>query len=75
RVRADCRRELNTAEIRALLALFYVPLRDMPVDVAAAEPESRPMAIRVRRDPQFGPVIRFGAGGPDAVLSQSDRGI
>ncbi|WP_063581902.1 GNAT family N-acetyltransferase [Achromobacter ruhlandii] len=75
RVRADCRRELNTSEVRALLSLFYVPLRDMPLDVAAAEPESRPMAIRVRRDPQFGPVIRFGAGGPDAVLSQSDRGI
>jgi acetyltransferase len=75
RVRAECRRELNTSEIRSLLALFYVPLRDTPMDVAAAEPESRPMAIRVRRDPQFGPVIRFGAGGPDAVLSQSDRGV
>ena len=75
RVRADCRRELNTSEVRALLALFYVPLRDMPVDVALGEPESRPMAIRVRRDPQFGPVVRFGAGGPDAVLSQSDRGM
>ena len=33
------------------------------------------MAVRVRRDPQFGPVIRFGAGGPDAFLSQSDRGM
>lgn len=75
RVRADCRRELNTAEICTLLALFYVPLRDLPVDVAVAEPEFRSMAIRVRRDPQFGPVIRFGAGGPDAVLSQSDRGF
>ncbi|KAG1308930.1 hypothetical protein G6F63_016450 [Rhizopus arrhizus] len=41
----------------------------MPVEVAAVEPESRPMAIRVRRAPQFGPVIRFGAGGPDAMLS------
>jgi len=75
RVRADCRRELNTSEIRTLLGLFYVPLRDMPVEVAAVEPESRPMAIRVRRDPQFGPVIRFGAGGPDAMLSVSDRGM
>ncbi|MNS38195.1 Acetyltransferase Pat [compost metagenome] len=75
RVRADCRRELNTSEIRTLLGLFYVPLRDMPIDVASAEPESRPMAIQVWRDPQFGPVIRFGAGGPDAVLSVSDRGM
>ena len=51
RVRAECRRELNTSEIRSLLALFYVPLRDAPLEVASAEPESRPMAVRVRRDP------------------------
>lgn len=74
RVRADCRRELNTAEIRTLLALFYVPLSDAAAP-SAADAESRPMAIRVRRDPQFGPVIRFGAGGPDAVLSLAERGM
>ncbi|WP_175139123.1 MULTISPECIES: bifunctional acetate--CoA ligase family protein/GNAT family N-acetyltransferase [Achromobacter] len=74
RVRADCRRELNTAEIRTLLSLFYVPLSDAAAP-SAAEAESRPMAIRVRRDPQFGPVIRFGAGGPDAVLSLAERGM
>lgn len=74
RVRADCRRELNTAEIRTLLALFYVPLSDDAAP-SAADAESRPMAIRVRRDPQFGPVIRFGAGGPDAVLSLAERGM
>ncbi|MCG7326707.1 GNAT family N-acetyltransferase [Achromobacter sp. ACRQX] len=74
RVRADCRRELNTAEIRTLLSLFYVPLSDATAP-SAAEAESRPMAIRVRRDPQFGPVIRFGAGGPDAVLSLAERGM
>jgi len=74
RVRADCRRELNTAEIRSLLGLFYVPLSDAAAP-SAADAESRPMAIRVRRDPQFGPVIRFGAGGPDAVLSLAERGM
>ncbi|WP_313371539.1 GNAT family N-acetyltransferase [Achromobacter animicus] len=74
RVRADCRRELNTAEIRTLLGLFYVPLSDAAAP-SAVEAESRPMAIRVRRDPQFGPVIRFGAGGPDAVLSLAERGM
>ncbi|CAB3731318.1 hypothetical protein LMG26690_04816 [Achromobacter animicus] len=74
RVRADCRRELNTAEIRTLLGLFYVPLSDAAAP-SAADAESRPMAIRVRRDPQFGPVIRFGAGGPDAVLSLAERGM
>ncbi|EWM47245.1 acetyltransferase family protein [Bordetella holmesii 35009] len=33
------------------------------------------MAIRMRTDPAFGPVIRFGAGGPDAVLSVAERGM
>jgi len=75
RARADGRRELNTSEIRTLLALFYVPLSDAPASVAPIEPESRPMAIRVRRDPKFGPVIRFGAGGPDAVLSLAERAM
>ncbi|CAB3673757.1 hypothetical protein LMG26685_03912 [Achromobacter mucicolens] len=75
RVRAECRRELNTSEIRTLLALFYVPLSEFSADAARGEAESRPMAIRVRRDPKFGPVIRFGAGGPDAVLSLADRGM
>src|SRR5690606_20433076 len=58
-----------------VFAAFGVPLRDSPIGVLPAEPESRPMAIRVRRDPNFGPVIQFGAGGPDALLSAgSDRG-
>jgi acetyltransferase len=74
-VRAEGRRELNHGEIRRLLGLFNVPLSELPASVTPGEPESRPMAIRVRRDPQFGPVIRFGAGGPDAELSPADRGI
>ncbi|SAI47958.1 acyl-CoA synthetase [Bordetella ansorpii] len=75
RVRAQQRLELEPAEARALLDTFLVPLRAAPRDVLPSEPESRPMAIRVRRDPQFGPVIRFGAGGADAVLSPVDRGL
>ena len=74
-VRAEGRRELNHGEIRRLLGLFNVPLSELPASVTPGESESRPMAIRVRRDPQFGPVIRFGAGGPDAELSPADRGI
>lgn len=91
RARADGRRELSAAECRSLLDAFYVPLRDTPVTQAKpietetlngcerlatpALPASRPMAIRVRRDPEFGPVIRFGTGGPDAVLSGAERGM
>lgn len=71
RVRADSRRELNTSEIRTLLGLFYVPLRDMPVDVAAVEPESRPMAI----DPAGGAAGILGdARGSAAVEPLVGRG-
>ncbi|KCB50483.1 succinyl-CoA ligase-like flavodoxin domain protein [Bordetella hinzii 1277] len=73
--RAAGRRELAPAECRALLDAFHVPLRDGPLDVRPVEPESRPMAIRVRSDAKFGPVIRFGAGGPDALLSVAERGM
>nr|WP_082728740.1 GNAT family N-acetyltransferase [Bordetella pseudohinzii] len=69
------RLELTPAECRALLDAFHVPLRDGPLDVRPVEPESRPMAIRVRTDAKFGPVIRFGAGGPDALLSVAERGM
>lgn len=75
RVRAEGRRELNTSEIRLLLALFHAPLRDMPLDAAGAEPEFCLMAIRVWRDPQFGPVVCLDAGGSDAMRLQFDRGI
>ncbi|OWT75581.1 MULTISPECIES: GNAT family N-acetyltransferase [unclassified Achromobacter] len=65
---------LEPAEARDLLAAFQVPVQDtMPVGLY--EPLSRPLAIRVQRDAHFGPVIRFGAGGPDAVLSLADRGM
>jgi len=75
RARAGHRLELDETEIRTLLDAFLVPLRTVPRDVLPGEPESRPMAIRVRRDPQFGPVISFGAGGADAALSPADRGL
>src|SRR5690606_40885558 len=76
RARAQGRVDLSASECRSLLDAFYVPLRDVPPGVLPGGPESRPMAIRVRRDPRFGPVIQFGAGGPDAVLaSGTDRGM
>lgn len=73
--RATGRRSLSAAECRTVLDAFYVPLRDFPPGVLPGEPESRPMAIRVRRDPNFGPIIQFGAGGADALLfAGADRG-
>ncbi|ALM84965.1 GNAT family N-acetyltransferase [Bordetella sp. N] len=72
--RAAGRLTLDPAEARDLLTAFQVPVHDtMPVGLY--EPLSRPLAIRVQRDAHFGPVIRFGAGGPDAVLSPADRGM
>jgi acetyltransferase len=72
--RAHHRVTLTPAESRDLLASFLVPVHDsMPAGLY--EPLSRPMAISVLRDPRFGPVIRFGAGGPDAVLGMADRGM
>ncbi|OZI31627.1 GNAT family N-acetyltransferase [Bordetella genomosp. 10] len=72
--RAAGRLTLEPAEARDLLAAFQVPVHDtMPAGLY--EPLSRPLAIRVQRDAHFGPVIRFGAGGPDAVLSLVDRGM
>ncbi|WP_028354906.1 GNAT family N-acetyltransferase [Bordetella petrii] len=74
--RAEGRRDLSIAECRSLLDAFHVPLRDVPAGVLPGEPESRPMAIRVRRDPRFGPTIQFGIGGPDALLTSApDRGM
>ncbi|WP_171963022.1 bifunctional acetate--CoA ligase family protein/GNAT family N-acetyltransferase [Bordetella trematum] len=73
--RAQGQRELSTAQCRSLLDAFHVPLRADPLVIRPLEPESRPMAIRVRTDARFGPVLRFGAGGPDAVLSGPGRGM
>ncbi|MVW73358.1 MULTISPECIES: GNAT family N-acetyltransferase [unclassified Bordetella] len=75
RAREMGRLDLTAAECREILEAFDVPLRDVPAGVLPGEPESRPMAIRVRRDPNFGPVIQFGAGGEDALLTTgADRG-
>ncbi len=46
-----------------------------PCPAAPSSPCPRPMAIQVHRDARFGPVIRFAAGGPDAVLGSADRGM
>jgi len=64
---------LSEAECCALFAAFGISLQI--ADKHDGVPESRPMAIRVRTDPAFGPVIQFGSGGEDALLiAGSDRG-
>jgi acetyltransferase len=75
RVRGEGRRELGVSEVQALLDAFQVPLSAAPSDALRAESESRPMAVHVLRDAKFGPVIRFGAGGPEADLATSGSGM
>jgi acetyltransferase len=72
--RAQQRRALNEAECRSLLEAFHVPLSAGIIDTSGVC-TAHPSAIRLRRDPEFGPNIRFGTGGPDAVLARADRGV
>lgn len=73
--RAQGRLELDADDARRLFSMFHINFRSTPDPRQAVEAESRPMAIRVWRDAIFGPVIRFGAGGADAVLSAAGRGM
>lgn len=78
KAQAKRRLQLGTAESRRLLACFYAPLSYAPVDDAgcgAPHEESLPMAIRVRRDPKFGPYITFGSGGQDALITVSYKAL
>jgi acetyltransferase len=71
--RAAGRRLLDPDECGAVLRAFGVPI--LRAREADEELLSRPMAIRVDRDAKFGPVIRFGAGGADALLASIHRGM
>jgi len=68
RAREAGRLELNAAEAQELLDAFQVPLSVLPEEAARAEPESHPVSVRVLRDSRLGPVVRFGASGPQADL-------
>jgi acetyltransferase len=72
-VRVAGRRVLNAGQCTLLLDAFAVPIGELPGTLD--ESVSRPMTIRVSRDPTFGPVIRFGAGGADAGYSPIHRGL
>lgn len=74
-VRGAQRRDLDPTETQAVLDAFRVPLTMWPGEGPAEDDGARPMAVHVLRDAKFGPVIRFGAGGPDAELSPMDRAI
>ncbi|HEU0230780.1 MAG TPA: GNAT family N-acetyltransferase [Burkholderiaceae bacterium] len=76
-VRADGRRDLTPSECQDLFACFHVPitLRSGPGEDDGHGENTVPMAIRVRRDPRFGPFVVFGVGGSQAVLSAGDEGV
>lgn len=66
--RAQGQLELSESQARALLDAFQVPLPFLSGDAARVASESRPVSVRVTRDSRFGPVVRFGASGPEADL-------
>lgn len=66
--RQEGRFELSAAQAQALLDAFQVPLSVLPEEAARAEPDTRPVSVRVLRDSRLGPVVRFGASGPQADL-------
>ncbi|MGN6580614.1 MAG: GNAT family N-acetyltransferase [Bordetella sp.] len=68
RAREEGRQELTVAQAQTLLDAFQVPLQVMPEGAAGAEPESHPVSVRVSRDSRLGPVMQFGASGPQADL-------
>lgn len=76
-VRAERRNELTLSECWELFSYFHIPLHrpagggDSPAAWSFDEPL---MAIHARRDPRFGPYIKFGSGGSGA-LSPGDRGV
>jgi acetyltransferase len=76
-VRADGRLELTPPECRELFASFHVPvlIRSRLEEDEHDYENTVPMAIRVRRDPRFGPFVTFGVGGGQALLSRGDDGV
>lgn len=75
-VRAERRNELSVSECWELFSYFHIPLHRPQSEINAAgwtfnEPL---MAIHARRDPRFGPYIKFGTGGSGA-LSPGERGV
>ena len=73
--RAQGRDELSQPEIVSLFSAFDLPLH---LDAGADERDLLhlvPMALEVTLDRRFGPVIRFGVGGPAACLMALDEAI
>jgi len=71
---------LPPPETNTVLAAYGVPVS--PQQVAAtpagaaesARPQAQPLSIQIELDPQFGPVIYFGLGGP-AAAAIGDRAV
>lgn len=74
-VREEGRDALTRQEIVSLFAAFHIPLE---IDPHADEHDVLhlvPMALETSIDRRFGPVIRFGAGGPAARLVAPDEAM
>ncbi|NYT84064.1 GNAT family N-acetyltransferase [Pollutimonas harenae] len=74
RAQSERRHHLNAQECRQLLDCFHVPVQyaqapGIPDDV------SWPMAIRVQRDPKFGPYIMFDSGGQAAAITNAHQAV
>lgn len=75
RIRAEGRETLKMSEVTELFAAFHIPLKVDADDEGYDVSHVVPMAVSVARDRRFGPLIRFGAGGPAAKLMELDEAM
>jgi len=69
---ADVRTTFKTLIDDTLNLMPNVPIKGVTIEPMAATSDSRELMVGVKRDPVFGPVIAFGAGGTTAeILSDS----
>ncbi len=73
--RADGRVKLSASECLCLFRAFHVPLAVVDDAVRHDAVHRVPMALGVMHDRRFGPIVRFGAGGPVAGLLAPDGGM
>ncbi|NYT78783.1 GNAT family N-acetyltransferase [Alcaligenaceae bacterium] len=75
---SERRLQLGFEESQRVLDCFHAPLSYASTGSDGcddAAQESLPMAIRVRRDPKFGPYITFGSGGQDALITVAYKAL